>query len=236
MKIAGLEEAKQILGADVIGPAEVAAALGFDPLATLSEEDKRRVLQIPFHRELLVGAAHDGQMLVFRLALGDRGIPLTILSLAERLERSSDNRLEKSPVEAWFAREPFARRDTCRPGWALVAKQPLTETRNLPYAEQTEALRARAERQGVSLRRRTAVEIVYDTLLFEAARRERLLETDWDWSSSPTIDGGWVTVGEFGSGGLKLVGYSKAVRFGTLGICANLDGLHPTQPAGTNGV
>ena len=35
MEIAGLEEASRLLGGAVLGPQELAAALGFDPLAAL---------------------------------------------------------------------------------------------------------------------------------------------------------------------------------------------------------
>lgn len=236
MKIEGFEEAKRILGTDVIGPKEISVTLGFDPIDGLSIEDRDRVLRIPFHRELLLRAAHDGQLLVLRLTRDDRRSPLTILNLAERFEKAAEGRLEKPVAEAWFAREPFADHETCDLGWALVEKRPLTETRNLSYVEQTEALRARRERLGLALRRRSAVEIVYDTLLCAAVRQERLLESDWDWSSSPTIDGGWVSAGEFDPAGLKLVGFSKAVRFGTLGLCATLDGCQPALPSGTAGV
>jgi hypothetical protein len=60
---------------------------------------------------------------------------------------------------------------------------------------------------------------VYDTILLHRAHGTRLLEHAWDWSSTPTQDGGFMTAGEFAPDGLKIVGYSRAVRFGTLGVC-----------------
>ena len=59
-------------------------------------------------------------------------------------------------------------------------------------------------------------------LLLNRAHGTRLLARAWDWSNTPTQDGGFATVGEFGTDGLKVVGYSRAVRFGTLGICPQL--------------
>jgi hypothetical protein len=223
MEIPEFGEVRRIFGSDVLGPEEITLALGSDPLANIGPEDRKRVERIPFDRETLTRAADDGRMLVLRVGRDAAGDPLTIVSLARRFESASATRLEKTLQEAWFAREPFANVDTCAGGWALVEKRPLDETRNLSYPEQTQVLGERSRRTGLALRRRTAVEAVYDTLLFAAARQERLLESAWDWSSSPTVDGGWVTVGEFGPDGLKLLGYSKAVRFGTLGICANSD-------------
>ena len=51
------------------------------------------------------------------------------------------------------------------------------------------------------------------------ARGLKLLEHTWDWSDTPTADGGFVTAGELSPDGLRVLGYSRAVRFGTLGIC-----------------
>jgi len=68
-------------------------------------------------------------------------------------------------------------------------------------------------------RRRSAIEIAYDTLLFERACGERLLAGAWDWSRSPSNDQGYAALGEFGERGLGVIAYSRAVKFGTLGVC-----------------
>src|SRR5439155_705043 len=101
MEIAGLEEASRLLGGAVLGPQKLAAALGFDPLAALREDERPAVARIPFG----------------------------------------------------------------------------------------------------------------------AADRERLLSRAWDWSRSETIDRGYASLGEFGPDGLRVIAYSAAVRFGTLGVC-----------------
>ena len=67
--------------------------------------------------------------------------------------------------------------------------------------------------------RRTAVEIAWDTLLWHRTHDERLLGDAWDWSHSESIDEGLVALGEFSDKGLGVIAYSRAVRFGTLGVC-----------------
>ena len=207
MQSRSIERARRIFGADVLGAEEVAGALGAEIAAP--------ALSLP--EDLLMRAADEGMMLVLRVPSAAGGAALTIEGLAKRLS--------SVPADAgtpWFATEKFAR-DTCRLGWALVDKQPFGESRNLSYPEQQAELAKRAEHVGAPLRRRTAVEIVYDTLLYAAVRDERLLTTDWDWSSTPTSDGGFVTAGQFDDRGLRLLGYSQAVRFDSLGICATFD-------------
>src|SRR5439155_19369750 len=48
MEIPGLEEASRLLGGAVLGPRELTAALGFDPLAVLPEDERPAVARIPF--------------------------------------------------------------------------------------------------------------------------------------------------------------------------------------------
>jgi hypothetical protein len=161
-------------------------------------------------------------MLVLRVARTAAGKPLTIAELAARFPGHANP--TKSSSDPWYAGESFATDETCRPAWALVDKGLFSRSRNLSFPEQDEELRNRSRLLRLSLRRRTAVEIVYDTLLYAAVRGERLLATDWDWSSSATSDGGFVTAGQFDERGLRLLGYSQAVRFASLGVCATADG------------
>ncbi len=221
MNVATLDEARRIFGGDLLGYAEIAEALRSDPCDALSPAERAAIDRLPFSSDLLVGAANDGMMLVLRIPRVSNDADLTILDFTSRLPGAG--RLVTAPQTAWFAREPFAAEETCRLGWALVDKQPRPETQNLSYAEQDEVVGRRSERLGFALRRRTAVEIVYDTLLYAASRGEHLLAKEWDWSSSQTTDDALVTVGEFGDEGLRLLGYSQAVRFYGLGVCATLD-------------
>lgn len=205
----------------MLGAEEVSTALGFDPFASLARRDRRALERLPFDAETLMRAADDGMMLVLRVARGEA--PLTVLELADRFPGPAE--LGKSYRSSWFAAETFATTETCKLGWSLVDKQPFAASRNRSYGEQDEALVQRSQRMGLALRRRTAIEMVYDTLLYAAARNQRLLESEWDWSSSATGDGGLVSAGQFDERGLRLLGYSKAVRFDSLGICATVDGI-----------
>jgi hypothetical protein len=214
------DEAQRIFGSDCIGPSEIGTVLAADLLASLSDDERAVVGHVPFDREALMRAADEGMMLVLRTPRAPGGERLTVSALAARFPGSDRSASQEPP---WFSREAFAREDVCRLGWTLVDKDPQSETRNLSYVEQDAELARRSERLGSSLRRRSAVEIVYDTLLYALARGERLLETRWDWSSTMTGDGGAVTAGQFDDAGLRLLAYSKAVRFDSLGVCATID-------------
>ena len=102
-------------------------------------------------------------------------------------------------------------------GWALVRRTPLPETLNRTRDVQDALLASLPP--GPRPARRSAVEIVYDTLLWHRARGERLLANAWDWSRSGSTDAGWAAVGDFAPSGLRVIAYSAAVRFGTLGVC-----------------
>jgi hypothetical protein len=210
-------DAKRIFGADMLGLADVEAVFG-GGVASSTREQPEPIGKLPFERDTLMRAADEGMMLVFRTPGAAPGERLTIASLAARFPGATP-----TDPRPWFARERFANDDVCALGWAVVDKDPRSETRTLSYDEQDAALARRSERLGFALRRRTAVEIVYDTLLYAAARGERLLETDWDWSSTMTLDGGVVTAGQFDDAGLRLLAYSKAVRFDSLGVCGTFD-------------
>jgi len=206
-------DARRIFGPDVIGWEEVSSALG---AALPAEQDRARMDRLPFSREQLMRAADEAMMLVLRLSRFVDGPPLTIFELAARFPGQG------AEGEPWFAKEPFAVGETCPLGWALVEKQPFPQSRNLSYDEQEEELDRRSRQLGLKLRRRSAVEAVYDTLVYSSARGEHLLATEWDWSSTPTSDGGFVSIGN-GEQGLRLLAYSKAVRFATLGLCGTVD-------------
>jgi hypothetical protein len=63
------------------------------------------------------------------------------------------------------------------------------------------------------------VEIAFDLLCWQRLHGERLLAACWDWSRSVSTDQGHPALGEFGTAGLRVIAYSRAVRFGTLGVC-----------------
>ena len=209
----------------LLGPEEVGRVLGVDPVA-LAAADPRLLTKVPYDADTLRAARTRGELLLFRVPT-DGTAPLTLLRLLERFPDAIQAKLLKGVgyllKDEWtLDQEPFAARAACQLAWCLVHREPIPATRNLSYALQDAALARYAAGIGLEgrLRRRSAIEIVYDTLLFERARGVRLLGRAWDWSDTPTADGGYVIAGEFSAGGLHVLGYSRAVRFGTLGICA----------------
>src|SRR5579884_4090460 len=191
-----LAEATRMLGGAVLGPRELAAALGFDPLGVLTPAERAAVARLPFGAADLERARAEGELLVLR------GVGYLL-----RDEWTIDD-------------QPFATAETCAAGWWLVRRLPLPATLGRTYREQERALAALGPADSARPRRRSAVEIAFDTLCWQRVHGERLLAAVWDWSRSPTPDGGYVALGEHGPEGLHVVAYSRAVKFGTLGVCA----------------
>jgi hypothetical protein len=207
-------EARSVLGRDVLGAAEVQSVFGAPPA----------VPALPFVRTDLEAAAQRGEMLVLRVGAAAADPPLTILEMLRRFPDAFDARYLRKVgyqlKDEWgIELEPRAGTDTCTTGWALVRKEVLAEACNLIYDDQACALQGYAAQVGAAVRRRSAVEIVYDTLLYFRARDARLLQRTWDWSDSLTLDGGLLNVGGFGPAGLQILSYSKAVRHGGLSLC-----------------
>ncbi len=222
MTIEGLADAVAVLGGAVLGPKELAPALGYDPLAVLTSEERAAIARLPFRSRDLEQARDDGAILVLRVPR-DPEQPLTMLRLAERLQGGLDPKVHKGVGyllrDEWtIDTQPFAANDVCAAGWWLVRRAPLPTTLNRGYRAQDDAL-ARLGAPDGRPARRSAVEIAYDTLLWHRVRGERLLADAWDWSRSPSNDQGFAALGEFGAGGLGVIAYSRAVKFGTLGVC-----------------
>lgn len=171
-----------------------------------------------------------GEMILLPRIAEAGGKPLTIAALVERFPEAFESRLLKQVgyqlKEEWgILLEPLSRTETPASGWAIVSKRPLPRTLNRSYDEQTRILDEWASpwtQDGWTVRRRRAVEIVYDLVVFWKVRGERLLEKAWDWSSSRTVDRGIVNVGGFGPRGMEILAYSAAVRHGALGVCPTL--------------
>lgn len=215
-EIVDVATAQRVLGADVLGPAEVQAAFGV----------AAATLPIPYTLAELQSAKAAGEYLVLRVDRDAEG-PLTLSRLISRFGDAFDQRfLQKMGYQLkddWgIELEPLAKTATCDGGWSLVRKQILDDTRNLTYEDAEAALAHYAAALGVPatvIRRRTAIEIAYDLILYRSARGEHLLASTWDWSSSRTIDAGYLNVGGFGKDGMQILSYSPAVRHGALGVC-----------------
>jgi hypothetical protein len=214
-----LADARTVLGEDLFGPDEVAAVFGRLHAAGAARP-------IPFSPAQLETARAGGEMLVLRIAEANDH-PVTIGHMIATHPAAFDPALlQKAGYQLksdWgIELEPLAQTETCEPGWALVRKEIVDATRNLAYDEQSRRLHdyaASLKTAPASVRRRTAVEAVYDTVLVHACRGRRLLESAWDWTSSETLDRGYLNVGGFGVKGMQILSFSGAVRHGGLGIC-----------------
>jgi hypothetical protein len=219
-----IADARALFGPRFLGPEDVARVLDTDAKRLVGGNGVA-LAQVPYPRAALESARARGDVLVFRTP-SDGTAPLTVLRLAERFAETVQPGLLKGVgyqlKDEWTVpQEPFASSETCTAGWRLVHAAPVPSTCNLSYEQQDVALDRYAESLGLrgALSRRSAIECVYDTIMLARAHGTRLLERTWDWSRTATQDGGFVTVGEFSADGLRILGYSRAVRFGTLGIC-----------------
>jgi hypothetical protein len=217
--IQSVDAARALLGDDVLGPVDIEQAFGATAGTAIDA--------IPFTAQDLERARDAGEMLVLRVAQAPVGTPLTIVQMIQRYPQSFDSRFLRKVgyqlKDEWgIELEPCATTDTCSNGWALVRKTVLDDSLNLAYEEQDTAMARYARQLGVAataIRRRTAVEIVYDTLLYFTTRKVRLLEKTWDWSATRTVDGGYLNAGGFATNGMQVLSYSRAVRHGALGVC-----------------
>lgn len=200
-----LADARRIFGARFLGPERVAGVLGTLPDAPES---------VPIGEEEATRLAREGFALVWRTATTGDGRPVTLSLLHERT--AADRSRGFKGEEPWFVDLPFASTETPDTGWALFSVTPWAETLNRTYLAGEESLRARAG--AMPWRRRRAVEIAYDCFV-AATTGERLLERTWDWSGTPSTDGGLLTLGGFGTSGIDVIAYSRAVKHDALGIC-----------------
>jgi hypothetical protein len=221
MPMTEVGEARRILGDAMLGPQEISACLGPSAVADLRPHEHAALDHVPFDRAALERAAADDLFLVLRVPRDAAG-PLTIVALGERLPDALDPRVHTGVGYAlrdeWtIDTQALGTTETCAFGWALVHKTPLPGTLNRSRDAQDAVLDTLPA--GDRPPRRSAVEAVYDTLLWRHARGERLLANAWDWSRSDSTDAGYAAVGDHGERGLRIIAYSPAVRFGTLGVC-----------------
>ncbi|HYD50669.1 MAG TPA: hypothetical protein VEB21_20095 [Terriglobales bacterium] len=212
-----LDEARSLFRDRLIAPGDIAAAFGDVAAAGPS---------LPFRQDELVAAARAGEVLIYRTASGG-GEPVTIRSLIQRFPQAFDAKLLQASgyqlKNEWgIELEPLAASDSPAEGWALFQPQVLPTSVNRSYPEQDAALRSYEEclslRPG-TVRRRTAIEAVYDTVMCFVVRNQRLLESTWDWTSTMTVDRGLLHIGGFGSRGMQILGFSPGIRHGGLGVC-----------------
>jgi len=136
--ISGIEfqEAKELLGEDLIGPEEIEKTWGVRP------ED---VPEIPFSRKELERAKEMGQMLVLRVEKTEDGKPMSMEAmntiLAKRWEKEKKGGLLNT-ADGWkgvTGSKDFSE-VAPRAGWALISKELLKDSTSTNYIEQTDVI------------------------------------------------------------------------------------------------
>ena len=203
-----ITDARRIFGARLLGPDHVAKLVG--GIAPAPEA-------LDLSAAEAEALAHAGCGLVYRAAETVDGRPITLARLHEctSADRSRGFRGE----EPWFLDLPSALEETPEAGWAIFFREPWAETRNRTVDAGDAAMHLRAGT--TPWRRRRSVEIALDCFMALAAG-DRLLEHAWDWSATPSTDGGFLNLGGFGSAGMEVVAYSRPVKHDALGICPTL--------------
>ena len=228
-KESGIEfqEAKEIFGKDFLGPEAAEATFGVE----LSQEELEQIEDIPFSREELEQAKQLGMMLVLRvprIGKDKTAKPFNINSVRgvfKAGDKLGDPKKKKSRIfydQDWYNGESFATQSTPSLGWGLVMKEVLQESRSKNWDEQEEVLKKWAKENNIDptkVRRRTPVEMVYDTLLYYGANKESLLEASYDWSGIQSSGGRFVHVGYFDSDGLDVRNGARGNSHSTLGVC-----------------
>jgi len=139
--ISGIEfqEARELLGEDLIGPEEIEKTWGVRP---------EEVPDIPFSREELERAKEMGQMLVLRVDKTEDGKPMSLEAMIDIIQKRWDKEgkgkllYTDSDYKNWKERTEgtdFSQKAP-RTGWALVSKELLSQSTSKNYAQQAELL------------------------------------------------------------------------------------------------
>ena len=224
------DEARKIFGKDFLGPEAIQTTFGVE----LTADELKEVEGIPFTREELEQAKQLGMMLVLRiprLGEGKTERPLTINFVRELFTKGDslgDSKKKKQKVfygkkgESWYDVEKFATQDTPKLGWGLVMKSVLPDSLSKNWDQQEEVLKKWAKDNSIDpslVKRRTPVEIAYDTLIYYGENKESLLENRYDWTGVQSSGGLFVNVGGFVSGGLGVDGATGGSAGSILGVC-----------------
>ena len=141
-QLAGLQEAREILGQDVLGPEEIETAFGFRPAD---------IPPLPYSRAELEKAKQLGEMLVLRTNKDVTGAPFTMKSLQQtmslRLQQAGKGKVLYDTD--WYKNEDFFIKDTPKIEWRLVSKDVLPDSTSKDYVDQTKVLRDHLQKDGL---------------------------------------------------------------------------------------
>ncbi|MCM8782688.1 MAG: hypothetical protein NC828_06560, partial [Candidatus Omnitrophica bacterium] len=197
---------------------------------------------LPYTERDLQIAKERGEMLVLRpedMLVGGRMVPLTLIGLRELFRKDPLGKLKaviyssstKTGTDMWYSYQKFATepivggRKQIRLGWYLVKKEVLNGSLYISWNNQQFLLKQyedglRAEgAKNVSVMRRTALEAVYDVLLYYVNTGEKLLANVYDWTLTPESNGNLVYVGIFIANGLHISSKPPEYPNPLTGVC-----------------
>lgn len=186
------EEAKRLFGNDFLGPEAFSIFLGEDDLfgPTLVAEHLHESSRIPFSTAELMRAKFLGMILMFRISHDKYGNALTIRYLREVcMQREVFGQGKEQP---WYATEGFAHNEVPHSGWSLVRKKAIPGSLDRTWQDQSEILKRWTAENHILpeiIRRRTAVEAVYDVLLYYGQNRESEVDLLYDWTATLSSEG-----------------------------------------------
>src|SRR3989344_5036082 len=130
-----LERAISIFGQDFLGPRKIKETLGI-------RIPDGEIPPLPYSEEELQKAKELDQFLILRASKDASSKPLTMERFTEivqpKLEESDNGELLYDT--SWYSEEDFFKKDAPRFAWALVSKEPIPDSTNQNYLEQTQAL------------------------------------------------------------------------------------------------
>lgn len=215
------KKARKILGEEnVFGPDDLEKYFGIP----LSIFDAQELKKLPFTANDLRKAKKLGSMLVLRIPIIElRGgfFYATIKNFKERFPQFFSN-------QNWYKEEYFFRKEVPPFGWSITALEPLPESFSRTHREQKKILQAHVRENQLphwKTRRRRAVEIVYDSILYQLKNKKRPLESHYEWATPPEVDDRYlVRLGRFNKKGFYFKKYQKNTVFEgkATGLCPAL--------------
>lgn len=230
-----IERAKVVLGKDFLGREAIKIVEGkLKAIGINVEFDVDKAPPFPYKEADLQIAKQNGEMLVLRpdtMIRGGREVPITLLDLQEVFKKDplgkSGSPFYHSSSGDWYKDEKFVKSTgEIKLQWSLVKKELLDGSTNQTWNDQETLLKQyegglrRKGAAAVSVRRRTATEAAWDTMLYYASTGERLLGNVYDWGQTKSSGGNLVCVGRFdSSAGLGVNYYLPGRSASSLGVC-----------------
>lgn len=230
------ERAKEILGQDFLGVEAVKnmeaklKSVGVNVDFALDN-----IPAVPYTEKDLELAKQNGEMLVLRAEnarMKGKALPLTLIDFREFFRKDPHGKMDtlyysfRPDSNDWYKSENFAiQSGEIKLGWALVKKDILKDSTGKNYQQQDDLLKgyeSELRSKGATrtqIRRRTAMEAAWDTMLYYINNQKHLLEKVLDWTQTRASDGRLVVVGRFDSLGLLLNGWNPSGSDDYLGVC-----------------